>query len=193
MIHGSNGAGKSTFLNLLAGGDTYPAYGGSISRYLPRHGGDIVDLPSIRRAIRLVSDLGQATYGYNLTGLELVLSGGDNVVGMYRTYDEAEIHEAHELLARMDVAHLAMRHIRTLSTGQLRRLLLARALMGRPEIVLLDEPCSGLDAQFTKQILGLLDAMSDEVHFVLVSHHPSDRLQCISHDLYLENGYVVEK
>ncbi|MFI3271519.1 MAG: ATP-binding cassette domain-containing protein [Pseudomonadota bacterium] len=193
MIHGSNGAGKSTFLNLLAGGDTYPAYGGTISRHLPRHGGDIVDLPSIRRAIRLVSDLGQATYGYNLTGLELVLSGGDNVVGMYRNYDEAEIHEAHELLAHMDATHLAMRHIRTLSTGQLRRLLLARALMGKPEIVLLDEPCSGLDAQFTKQILGLLDAMSDEVHFVLVSHHPSDRLQCISHDLYLENGYVVEK
>lgn len=67
------------------------------------------------------------------------------------------------------------RSIRLLSTGQLRRLFLARALTGDPDILLLDEPCSGLDAESRARYLDVLDHLADHaekrVHLVYVSHH----------------------
>ncbi len=190
-IHGANGAGKSTFLSLLAG-DAYPADGGTITRCLPRHGGKIHDLETIRRAIRLVSDKEQATYGYDLLAHEFVLSGCDNVVGQYREYTEAECTQAHNLLHTMHLSSLVDRRIRTLSTGQLRRLLLARALMNSPEIVLLDEPFSGLDISSQHQMFDILCGLSHKLHFVLVSHYAEDKLPIINREACLEKGYLIK-
>lgn len=193
MLHGGNGAGKSTLLRLLAG-DEYPAHGGDIQRFLPRHGGAVHDLESIRRGVRLVSDAAQAAYGYDLTGLELVLSGFDNAIGTYRAFTPAETREARHWMLRLHVAALESRHIHSLSTGQLRRLLLARALVGKPDMLLLDEPCSGLDADTRRLFLDILQEISTQgVHLALVSHHAADRIPAINRDARLEDGqFIVE-
>jgi len=191
VVLGENGAGKSTLMRLLAG-DEVPAWGGSISRDLKRQGGRTVILSEIRKGIRLVSDLGQATYTYDLTGEELVLSGIDNSVGLYRNITESERVEAAQCLDMLGVRHLASRSIRHCSTGEMRRLLLARAIAGAPDLILLDEPCSGLDPDSREHFLSLVDELiAQGVQIVLVTHHEGEILPSITHLLRLEHGHVT--
>ena len=190
-IIGANGSGKSTFLRMLAG-DEFVADGGSISRFLPGQGGSTVVLSEIRKAVRLVSDLSQALYGYNISALELVCSGWDNTVGNYRDYSEQELAGARAIMKRLDCLSLEQTSIRLLSTGQLRRLFLARALLGGPDILLLDEPCSGLDEDGRRQYLALLDRLATEgIHFVFVSHLASDGPSCLNRTARMEDGRLT--
>lgn len=187
-IVGANGSGKSTFLRMLAG-DEFVADGGSLQRHLPGQGGRTSVLQEIRKGVRLVSDLAQAQYGYSLTALELVCSGWDNTVGNYREYSEDEIAQARAVMARLDCITLADKSIRNLSTGQLRRLFLARSLLGGPDILLLDEPCSGLDEGSRRQYLALLDKLAAEgLHLVFVSHLPTDGPSCLNRTALMEDG-----
>ena len=102
-VIGGNGAGKSTLLRLLAG-DEFAALGGSIRHRFPGRDQDAAAsaeprrLEDLRRAVQLVSDLGQATYGYNVTGEELVVSGIDNTIGLYRESTGEERAKAAALL-----------------------------------------------------------------------------------------------
>ncbi|MBO4312185.1 MAG: ATP-binding cassette domain-containing protein, partial [Desulfovibrionaceae bacterium] len=190
-VLGENGAGKSTLMRLLAG-DEFPAAGGSIRRFLPRQGGLQTMLEGIRRGIRLVSDLQQATYTYDITGEELVCSGIDNSVGVYRTLSEADRREARECMALLGVEHLAERSIRRCSTGEMRRMFLARALAGTPDMLLLDEPCSGLDPAARAHVLELIsELIARGVQIVLVSHRAEDLIPSVTHLLRLEKGRAV--
>lgn len=187
-IVGANGSGKSTFLRMLAG-DEFVADGGSLLRDLPGQGGKTSILQDIRKGVRLVSDLAQAQYGYSLSALELVCSGWDNTVGNYREYSEEELAQARAVMARLDCITLAEKSIRSLSTGQLRRLFLARSLLGNPDILLLDEPCSGLDESCRRQYLALLDKLAAEgLHLVFVSHLPTDGPSCLNRTALMEDG-----
>lgn len=191
-ICGANGSGKSTLLRLLAG-DEFAAAGGSIERFLPGQGCMAKNLAQIRRGIRLVSDLSQALYDYPLTGLELVCSGFDNSVGIYRDFSQAETAEARaimdSLLGAEESRMLATASIQRLSSGQLRRLFLARALVGRPDILLLDEPCSNLDTQARDHYLALLDQLAATgLHMVMVSHYGEDAPLCINRGARMVDG-----
>lgn len=189
-VLGSNGAGKSTLLRLLDG-DEIVAYGGSIVHELPRQGGVVRRLEDLRRGVRLVSDLQQATYGYDVTGAEFVFSGIDNAVGIYRGATEAERAQVDALLHDLHLGFLADRPIRSCSTGELRRLLLARALAGDPDLLLLDEPFSGLDAASRSEFARLLDQLALQgVQIVMVTHHESDIIPAITHMLQLEQGRI---
>lgn len=208
QITGANGSGKSTLLRLLAG-DEFVAAGGIISRWLPGQGGHVEMLADVRKGVRLVSDLSQALYGFTLSGLELVCSGFDNSIGVYREFTEKERDEALRVMAGLfpegDAARVAEKSIRQLSSGQLRRLFLARALMGRPDILLLDEPCSGLDAESRARYLTLLDRLAGQpeegeqdgqdipggVHLVFVSHHGEDAPLCVNREARMERGRLV--
>lgn len=201
-VCGPNGTGKSTLLRLLAG-DEFVAAGGIISRWLPGQGGHVEMLADVRKGVRLVSDLSQALYGFTLNGLELVCSGFDNSIGVYREFTEAERDEALRVMAGLfpegDAARVAEKSIRRLSSGQLRRLFLARALVGRPDILLLDEPCSGLDAESRARYLALLDQLTGQpgqdtfrgVHLVFVSHHGEDAPLCVNREARMEGGRLT--
>lgn len=196
-VIGGNGAGKSTLLRLLAG-DEFAALGGSIRHRFPGRDQDAAAsaeprrLEDLRRAVQLVSDLGQATYGYNVTGEELVVSGIDNTIGLYRESTGEERARAAALLKLVGASGLAAQRIRTCSSGELRRLLLARALAGEPDLLLLDEPFSGLDAESREGFRLLLDTLARRgVQMVLVTHHPEDVIPAITRTLHLENGRIA--
>lgn len=194
-ITGANGSGKSTLLRLLAG-DEFVAAGGRLDIWLPGQGGHAETLEAVRRGVRLVSDLSQALYGYSLNALDMVCTGFDNSIGVYRRFSDAERAEAARRMEQMfpeekgnAVAKLGGQSIRRLSTGQLRRLFLARALVGGPDILLLDEPCSGLDAASRADYLHLLDYLAARgIQLVFVSHHDEDAPLCINREAHMENG-----
>lgn len=189
-ISGANGSGKSTFLKLLAG-EEYPALGGSITRYLPHYKTTTHNMEHVRNSIRLISDKQQALYSYDCTAFELVLSGFDNTVGIYRDFTEEEKNSALEKIKFLDMQKYLRRHISTLSTGQLRRLLLARALLGPVDMLLLDEACSGLDKESRHQLLTCLDNITEMgIHLVFVSHHMSDFPKACTRSAKIEKGHL---
>lgn len=192
LLTGANGSGKSTFLRLLAG-DEFVAAGGHIWR-VGSGGSPCQTLAETRRSVFLVSDLGQALYPYPLTALELVCSGFDNSIGIYREFTSGEIAAARAAIARIfpegDAEQLASTSIRRLSSGQLRRLHLARALVCGARVLLLDEPCTGLDAQCRTAFLDTLDSLaaSGGPGMVFVSHYEEDIPACINRAARLDNG-----
>ncbi|GHV50017.1 ABC transporter ATP-binding protein [Deltaproteobacteria bacterium] len=192
LVVGCNGSGKSTLLRLIAGLENVAA-GGHIERRLPGQGeGVIVELERMRRGIGLISEKDQAVYRYNLTGEELVLTGFERSVGLFHEPEQEHRDAARAWMERLEIAHLAARRMRSLSTGQLRRLFLARALAGNPDIVLLDEPCSGLDAESGKRFLSLVNDLAlSGVHFVLVTHHENDVFPALTHIARLDHGRMV--
>lgn len=202
-VIGPNGSGKSTLLRLLHGEENV-AVGGDIvwfadeascgvARREPPQQASLRDLPLLHRRVALVSDQLQATYGYDLTAEELVLTGFSGTIGLYDEPDDEQRAEAAHWLRMLGAAGLAGQRIRTLSTGQLRRVLLARALAGAPDLLLLDEPCSGLDPASRAAFLTLLGQLARAgVQMVLVTHHEGDLIPEISHVLRLADGRVTQ-
>ena len=201
LLQGENGSGKSTLLRLLAG-DEFCAAGGEITRYMPSLknglGGEITSLEELRQTVSLVAPLAESTYGYDLSGLEFVLSGFENSVGIYREYTEAEIELAQELCHKFfidqDLDLILKRSQMHLSSGQLRRLYLARALVAKPDVLLLDEPCLGLDVFSRALYMDLLNKLAlgkvlgKPVTIILISHNVLDIPKCINRKAKLDQG-----
>lgn len=177
QIGGANGSGKSTLLRLLAG-DEFAAAGGTLEHL--KNGAPLRELAAIRKNVHLVSDQQQATYGYPVTALELICSGFANTTGLYEDCSEQEkaraMHILQQVFPEEDHVRLASRSIRSLSGGQLRRLFLGRALAATPELLLLDEPFTGLDCESRSQFLHLLAELAQKgiggyrPTMILVSH-----------------------
>jgi molybdate transport system ATP-binding protein len=183
-IVGPNGAGKSTFLRLLAG-DEQPATG-TIERLDLGPRANALDL---RGRIGVVSPELQARHRFDATGEAVVLSGFHGTIGLADEPTAAEREAAREALAGLGIAHLGARHLLTLSYGELRRLLLARALAPAPEVLLLDEPLAGLDAASRQWVLGTVARACDAgAALVAVTHHAGDLPPGVSRVLALDAG-----
>lgn len=187
-VLGGNGAGKSTLLRVLLGlEDVYP--GGRMGWF----GVDrLPDLTEVRRRVGYVSGHLQGTYSYDLSVREIVWSGFFGSVGLYDLPDEAQRDRAERMLAFFGLTKLADRRIRSLSYGQLRRALLARATVGGAPVLLLDEPLTGLDKQARPMVLASLERLADAgTHLVYVTHHVGELISALSHVLCLDQGHVT--
>lgn len=186
---GPNGAGKSTLL-ALTGAVRHPS-AGAVTVLGGRLGR--VDMPTLRRRIGVVDPAFRILDW--LTAVEVVLTG---VTGTIRPlmdrYRPADHERARHLLALLGCADLADRKISTCSQGERQRVRLARALMPEPELLLLDEPATGLDLPAREALLGALGSLAaarPTLATVLVTHHLEELPTSTSHALLLRDGAVV--
>jgi len=185
---GPNGAGKSTLLRLLAG-EEQPARG-EIDRLGlgPRAGAD-----DLRGRIGAVSPELQARHRIDATGEEVVLSGFEGSIGLAGPPTGAQRAAAADALARLGIERLARRRIHALSYGELRKLLVARALAPRPAALLLDEPLAGLDAASRAAVAAAVDAAcaASGAALVAVTHHEDELPAGVRRVGLLERGRLV--
>lgn len=193
-VLGPNGAGKSTLLRLLAG-QVWPSAVGETPEQDGPPGtvtygfapGGTVD--GARRRIGLVSAWLQAGFPYDLRVEEAVWTGLDASLDVFRQPDAMERERAEGWLGFFGLAQLRHRRVRSLSRGQLRRVLLARALVGNPALLLLDEPMAGLDAATRRATREVLERLARAgVPLVMVSHHERDLPESLGHVLALRGG-----
>ena len=189
-ILGENGSGKSTFLRCVAG-QIWPkptksrVYGfGATPTHTPLLARERIThlSPEIQdKYVRQGLIGAEGARGWELTAREVVLSGWFDAALLHQTPDAAQAKRADELLAQFDLQTLAHRAYSTLSQGQLRRVLLARALVKAPQVLLLDEACSGLDARARGALLERIEALaqSGQTTLVMTTHRASELVPSI--------------
>jgi molybdate transport system ATP-binding protein len=186
-VRGPNGAGKSTFLRLLLG-EEHLAPGGRILRL---DLGPSADVREVRARVGLLSPDLQARHRGDATGLEVVLSGFGGSIGLSGQPTSMQRRSALAWLDAVGAGHLADRSIQAISYGELRRLLFARALVIDPDVLLLDEPFSGLEPRARAEAMELVDALCRAGRaVVLVTHHDDEVLPSIAFELRLRDGRV---
>ncbi|MDA8346304.1 MAG: ABC transporter ATP-binding protein [Thermaerobacter sp.] len=192
-IIGENGAGKTTLLNIV-NGYIWPTTG-TVEVLGGRYGE--IDIREQRKRIGWVSSsLGQHVTSVrpDETALEVVVSGRYAVIGLWNTPKEEDVTAAREILTAFGGERIAERPFRTLSQGEQQSILLARTWMARAELLILDEPCTGLDLRAREQVLSaiqLLGKREGGPTLVYVTHHVEEILPIVTHALLIKEGRIL--
>ncbi|MFD8570003.1 ABC transporter ATP-binding protein [Streptomyces sp. NPDC059639] len=188
---GPNGAGKTSILRLI-GATTFPTTG---SVEVLGHRLGRVDVRELRAHIGHVSTSQRVPQ--DLPGHTVVLTGHSGTVQpLWKTYDSEVRDRAHELLAELQIKDLADREYGVCSGGQRARILIARALMANPSLLLLDEPFNALDLPSREDLIDTMRRLADnrpELATVTVTHHLEELSPAISHALLLKEGRVLAR
>jgi molybdate transport system ATP-binding protein len=185
---GKNGSGKTTLLKLIVG-ELRPVWGGKIRRF-GRDGTQT--LWEIRKRISLVTPDLQAMHVSGQTGLEMVVSGFYGSVGLFDEPTRSQMESARSWFGLLDLTWMENREVRTLSYGQVRMLLVMRAVVSRPRILLLDEPLSGLDEDASGKVVSIIEEFAcADTSVIYVSHVKSELFSVLNHVAALENGRMI--
>lgn len=191
VVLGPNGAGKTSLLRMAAA-EMHPTSGHAnlLGEVLGK-----VDISELRPRIGLSSAAVASRVPLDEKVSDLVVSAGYAVVGRWREkYDDVDTDRAVDMLESLGAEHLSDRAYGTLSEGERKRVLIARALMTDPELLLLDEPAAGLDLGGREELvekLGDLAADPDAPATVLVTHHVEEIPPGFTHALLLNEGSVI--
>src|SRR3954447_8044216 len=193
-VLGPNGSGKRTLTRILAL-HLWPTEG-EVS-VLGNRMGD-ANLPEVRRHVRLVQPAGPYDVDPQLTAREVVLTGQFGTIGLYDAVTEEMEAGALRLLANVGLAHVADHLYSTLSSGERVRSLIARALVVRPRLLLLDEPTAGLDLLAREQVLATVQRLFQDdgggrgapspPTTVFITHHVEELPPATSQVLLLSGG-----
>jgi iron complex transport system ATP-binding protein len=190
VILGANGSGKTSLLKALTGYMT--PTGGDITVLGEEYGGS--DWRELRKRIGVVSSSISHLVHDEDNGLEIVAGGGQAMIGYWGRISHSERKRAMRALSLLRVPQAAERTWNVLSQGERQRVLIARALMANPIILILDEPCAGLDPVARERFLGDISKLARKTPapaLVLVTHHIEEIVPEFTHVLALRKGRVV--
>ncbi|HEY1684208.1 MAG TPA: ATP-binding cassette domain-containing protein [Tepidisphaeraceae bacterium] len=188
-ILGHNGSGKSTIARIVAC-HLWPT-SGKVA-VLGETFGE-ANLPELRHRIRLVQPAGPYDIDPSLTAREVVLTGFFGTLNLYDRVSEEQIAAAEEQLGRLGMSKFAGHTYATLSSGEKVRSLIARALVTKPELLLLDEPTAGLDLLAREQVLATVQRLAGQLTILMITHHVEELLPATSNVLLLRQGRVVAR
>lgn len=184
QIIGENGAGKSTLLSLITG-DHPQGYSNDLTLFGRRRGSGET-IWDIKRHIGYVSNSIHQEYRVATSVLNVIISGFHDSIGLYQTPSDRQIQLAYEWLALLGFpSQTAQQPFHSLSWGQQRLVLIARALVKHPAMLILDEPLQGLDGLNRLLVLRFIDVMLKQgnTQLLFVTHHQEDAPDCITHRL----------
>jgi iron complex transport system ATP-binding protein len=189
VVLGPNGCGKTSLLNCLTGYLSPTA--GRISVFGRRYGE--TDWRELRLHIGLVTSALQASIPPAEPAIETVISGRYAQLDLWVRPTRADVAGAKRWLRFLGIQALANREWMYLSQGERQRVLIARALMSRPRLLILDEPCSGLDPVAREEFLRFVERLArkrSSPGLVLVTHHVEEIMPAFTHALVLRAGSV---
>ena len=188
---GLNGSGKSTLLSMI------PAYtfatSGEVSIFEKKFGTCI--WAEVKEKVGFVSS-SLNTFSDSLNNQTLnniVLSGKYNSIGIYQEITQKDREKANNIIKDFKLSHLKLNKYITLSQGEQRKTLLARAFMNEPSLLILDEPCSGLDIRAREMFLKTLEESKSKIPFIYVTHQIEEIIPSITHVAILDNGEIVSQ
>lgn len=191
-ILGLNGAGKSLMLNMISG-NLWPSEGKLTVL------GEVfgqTSIPDLTRRIGWVSQSLQEKIHREEQAESIVLSGKFASIGIYQDYSKAELDAAKELLCSLGAEKLIGKVFQILSQGEKQIVLIARALMAKPELLILDEPCNGMDLFAREDLLVRIKKMkqaADAPSLLYVTHHTEEILPLLNHLLMLRGGQIFDQ
>ncbi len=187
VILGANGSGKTSLLSALTG--YLMPTSGEISVLGETYGES--DWRELRKQIGLVSSSIRQMMAEDETALETVASGKDAMIDFRGRVTRKEKAQALRLLRQVECEHIAGRPWRALSQGERQRVLISRALMAKPRVLILDEPCAGLDPAAREHFLQFIQRQGAKKHspaLIFVTHHVEEIMPVFSHVLLLKEG-----
>jgi iron complex transport system ATP-binding protein len=190
IVLGANGSGKTSLLSAILG--YLPATLGDIEVLGERYGEG--DWREMRRRIGIVSTALAPMLEGDEPVLKTIISGKSAMLGYWGPVVDDDVELARRILEQIECAHLGARPWRVLSQGERQRVLIGRAIMARPPLVILDEPCAGLDPAAREHFLQFLERWgrsSGAPSLVLVTHHVEEVMPVFSHVLVLLAGRVL--
>ena len=189
-IIGPNGGGKTTLMRLILG--LKKPQDGSIKYYKDGKEAKEITMGYLPQYNALDKQFPISVY-------EVVLSGLSKTKRIFARYSKAQHQQVKDTLKRMQLEDLKDRHIGALSGGQLQRVLLARAIVSKPDVVILDEPNTYIDRRFQKQMYEMLEQINQECAIIIVSHDIAEVLNnvkhiaCVNHHLHYHNTADMPK
>jgi molybdate transport system ATP-binding protein len=189
-VSGPNGAGKSTLLSLITA-DNPQAYANDIWLF-DRKRGSGETIWEVKQKIGFVSPELHLYFDYGATCFEVIASGLFDTIGLFRPLTDEQAGQVILWMRLLSLYHLRISRLAQLSTGQQRMVLLARALIKNPPMLILDEPCQGLDEEQTgyfRQLIGLL-CNTLGTTLIYVSHYKEEIPDCVDRFLRLKDGTI---
>lgn len=194
-ILGANGSGKSTLIKLMSN-DLYPRVKHPFKKKI--FGEERWSIFELKKNLGIITnDLHTyfETHGNFLTAYEVILSGYYSSIGVFKHQDfTKEQHEkALEVLAFLEVSHIKDKKVSQMSTGQLRRCIIGRALIHNPKAFILDEPTVGLDIKAQNSFITFIQKLSKKASIILVTHHIEEIFEEITHVALMHNKTIFKQ
>lgn len=191
FILGPNGAGKTTLVKTLMG-FKWPLYGSRVAVLGEVYGQ--CNLVDVRRKIAWVSPFLLKWTSSHTTARDVVLSGIDATIGMHREPTDAEIELAMAQMRDLHCEHVAAHAFEDLSSGEQLKVLIGRAMMQSPELLILDEACVHLDMKTREHLLANITALTlrpDAPTVILITHRLEDITRTFTRGMILKDGRMV--
>ncbi len=191
IILGLNGCGKTTLLEMI-NGYIFPMYGGSANVLGYQFGS--CPIADLRRHIGWISNALSQNLPVNDTPLEIVLSGKFASIGLWEKVTDDDVKEAETILQRLGILSLRDRTYSSLSQGEKQKVIIGRALISNPDIIIFDEACNGLDIFAKRDLYQIIEELAkDNKSIFFVTHNTDEILPMFNKALLLKEGKVHSK